>query len=67
VSGIGRFLKNVFFWTYDRGSWQWDLSCLFFILVIFTTPQDFLLNYSRFPLTPEEIRGILIDWIRSLL
>lgn len=54
-----RFLAAVFYWTYERGSWQWDLSCLFFIIVIFTTPQDFLESFSRRPLSPNEIRGLL--------
>ncbi len=55
---IGRLLRNIFFWTYARGSWQWDLSCLFFLVVIFTTPADFLYGYTHNPLTPEQIRAL---------
>ena len=66
MTQIGRFFHRVFFWTFPRGSWQWDLSCLFFLFVIFITPRDFLENYSHAPLTPEQIRGILLDWLVSL-
>lgn len=52
-------LRAIFYWTYERGSWQWDLSCLFFLLVIFTTPHDFLENFTRHPLSPDQIRSIL--------
>ena len=65
MNRAGRFLYRVFFWTYQRGSWQWDLCCLFFLLVIFATPQDFLLEYSRTALAPEQIRTIVKDWIFS--
>lgn len=56
-----RFLAAIFYWTYERGSWQWDLSCLFFIIVIFTTPQDFLESFTRRPLSPAEIRGLIVS------
>jgi|GEM_PF-3181142 len=56
---MGRFLYRVFFWTYERGSWQWDISCLVFILIIFTTPADFLMNFTRNPMTPDEIHGMI--------
>jgi hypothetical protein len=56
---IGRFLYRAFYWTYDRGSWQWDISCLVFIFIIFTTPSDFLSQYTRHALTPQEIHSIV--------
>lgn len=59
-----RFLAAVFYWTYERGSWQWDLSCLFFLVVIFTTPRDFLENCTRQPLTPDQIRAIFLSLFR---
>jgi hypothetical protein len=56
---IGRFLYRAFYWTYERGSWQWDLSCLVFLVIIFATPQDFLENFTRHFMRPEEIRSNL--------
>jgi hypothetical protein len=66
MSWLGRFFYRVFFWTYDRGSWQWDLSCLFFLLVIFSTPQDFLLDYSQNSMSPEQIRCLVANFFQSL-
>jgi hypothetical protein len=60
---IGRFLYRSFFWTYDRGSWQWDISCLVFIVIIFTTPADFLMDFSRHPMPPREIHRILLHFL----
>ena len=59
MTAIGRFFRNVFYWTYVRGSWQWDLSCLFFLLVIFTTPADFLQSHTANPLSPQQIRHLI--------
>jgi len=59
MNPVGRFFRNIFYWTYERGSWQWDVSCLFFVLVIFTTPGDFLQNYTSNPLSPDQIRHLL--------
>jgi hypothetical protein len=60
---IKHFLYRAFYWTYERGSWQWDVSCLVFILIIFTTPSDFLSQYTLHPLTPREIHSILRDFL----
>lgn len=58
-----RFLAAALYWTYERGSWQWDVSCLCFILVIFTTPHDFLGNFSHRPLSPDQIRSLLLSFL----
>jgi len=63
---IGRFFSRVLYWSYSRGSWQWDLGCLFFLFVIFTTPQTFLLQYTRNPLSPGQIHQILVGWLHRL-
>ena len=33
-----RVISRALFWTYQRGSWQYDLLCLVIILFIFLTP-----------------------------
>jgi hypothetical protein len=58
-----RFLWAWFYWTYTRGSWQWDLFCLFFLLIIFTTPHDFLESYTRHPMAPDKIRAIVASFL----
>ncbi|HSE41720.1 MAG TPA: hypothetical protein VLH08_13235 [Acidobacteriota bacterium] len=54
-----RFFVAILYWTYPRGTWQWDIYCLVIILIIFSTPQDFLESYTRYPMTPDEIRKTL--------
>lgn len=36
------FLSKVFFWTYPRGCWQYDLICIVILAFIFLTPPSVL-------------------------
>lgn len=33
-------LKKVLFWSYDRGTWQYDIMCVLILAFIFFTPND---------------------------
>ena len=35
-----RLLSKIFFWTYPRGCWQYDLICLAILAFIFLTPPS---------------------------
>lgn len=37
-------LKKVLFWSYERGSWQYDVMCVLILLFIFAFPNNFLPN-----------------------
>jgi hypothetical protein len=32
-------IKRVLFWTYERGSWQYDILCALILCFIFLTPR----------------------------
>ncbi len=34
-----RSILRILFWTYDRGSWQYDILCGFILAFIFLTPK----------------------------
>jgi hypothetical protein len=34
-------LKKILFWSYDRGTWQYDLMCVLILAFIFLTPNSF--------------------------
>jgi hypothetical protein len=45
-----RALARVIFWTYSRGTWQYDVLCALILAFIFLTPRDFFSKppfYSR--------------------
>jgi hypothetical protein len=34
-------LKKILFWSYERGSWQYDLMCVLILAFIFLSPNRF--------------------------
>jgi hypothetical protein len=38
MAGIGRVLYRTFFWSYERGSWQYDLAVILIVLFVLATP-----------------------------
>jgi len=42
-------VKNVLLWSYERGSWQYDVLCLLIIAVIFLIPSSYFEDRDRIP------------------
>ncbi|HKX32392.1 MAG TPA: hypothetical protein VJ302_32195 [Blastocatellia bacterium] len=42
-------IKNVLLWSYERGSWQYDLLCLSIIATIFLVPSHYFGDRDRLP------------------
>ncbi|MCI0663909.1 MAG: hypothetical protein L0220_22865 [Acidobacteria bacterium] len=40
-------IKNVVLWSYERGSWQYDVLCLLIIGTIFLAPSSFFGDRDR--------------------
>jgi hypothetical protein len=36
MSGIGRFFYRTFFWSYERGSWQYDIAVILILFFVFS-------------------------------
>jgi len=36
MSGIGRILYRMFFWSYERGSWQYDIAVILILFFVFS-------------------------------
>jgi hypothetical protein len=40
-------LKKLFFWNYERNTWQWDMLCVVILVFIFLTPKSWFENGER--------------------
>jgi hypothetical protein len=40
-------LKKLFFWNYERNTWQWDMLCVVILIFIFLTPKCWFENGER--------------------
>lgn len=51
-------LKKILFWSYERGSWQYDIMCVLILAFIFLSPQSIF--QSRASATPLIVRGAVL-------
>lgn len=40
-------LRKLFFWNYERNTWQWDALCVVILIFIFLTPKSWFENGER--------------------
>ena len=40
-------LKKLFFWNYERNTWQWDVLCVAILIFIFLTPKSWFDSSER--------------------
>jgi len=38
MAGPGQFLSRIFFWSYERGTWQYDLAVIVILIFVLLTP-----------------------------
>lgn len=51
LRGVGRFCVRSIFWTYQRGSWQYDIICAVILVFIFLTPASWFHDRPTLGLT----------------
>lgn len=51
VKAVGRFFHHSLFWTYQRGSWQYDIICAVILAFIFLTPASWFHDRPTLGLT----------------
>jgi uncharacterized membrane protein YfhO len=60
-------LKKILFWSYDRGSWQYDLMCVLIVLFILLAPNRWFHSRSSRPtiVTASEIKTAAQDSVEQ--
>ncbi|HKP87509.1 MAG TPA: hypothetical protein VJZ26_15510 [Blastocatellia bacterium] len=53
-------LKKVLFWSYERGSWQYDVMCVLILAFIFFAPNNFFYSYRSSAAETEIARPLVI-------
>jgi hypothetical protein len=39
MAGIGQIFTRMFFWTYERGTWQYDVAVVLILIFVLLTPR----------------------------
>jgi hypothetical protein len=46
-------MKRILLWTFDRGSFQWDILCLLILAFMFAIPRDWFQDVPDFMKVPS--------------
>jgi hypothetical protein len=59
-SRVTLVIKKAFFWSYERGSWQYDVICVLILSFIFLTPARWFHDRPRLQLSDlRHVQGIV--------
>jgi len=39
MAGLGQILSRTFFWSYERGTWQYDVAVILILVFVLLTPR----------------------------
>ena len=58
MAGIGRILSRTFFWSYERGTWQYDLAVIVILIFVLLTPRKWVNDQPQVgdPVGPEHVQ-----------
>ena len=40
MTSLGQILSKTFFWSYDRGTWQYDVAVILILVFVLLTPRN---------------------------
>jgi hypothetical protein len=62
MASLGTILKRTVFWSYERGTWQYDLAVVVILIFVFL-PKDWFHDQPRvgLPNTPDRVQIVAIS------
>jgi len=63
MASLGQILSRTFFWSYERGTWQYDLAVILILVFVLLTPRIWFHDkpQSGAPVTPGQVQLISQD------
>src|SRR5260370_577049 len=60
MASLGQILSRTFFWSYERGTWQYDVAVILILVFVLLTPRNWYLDkpQSGAPVTPGQVQLI---------
>ncbi len=68
MASLGQILSRTFFWSYERGTWQYDLAVILILVFVLVTPRGWFHDkpQSGAPVTPGQVQFISKDGNRLI-
>ncbi|HEV3098098.1 MAG TPA: hypothetical protein VGY75_00120 [Candidatus Udaeobacter sp.] len=63
MAGIRQILSRTFFWSYERGTWQYDVAVVLILIFALLTPRGWFRDQPQvgMPVASEQIQLILFS------
>ena len=61
MAGIAQFLNRIFFWSYERGTWQYDVAVILIVLFVVATPTRWFHDQPQVGLPVNSTRVELVS------
>jgi len=60
MASVGQILSRTFFWTYERGTWQYDLAVILILIFVLLTPRKWFNEQPQVgvPAYPGEVQHL---------
>jgi len=60
MAGFGKILSRTFFWSYERGTWQYDLAVIVILVFVLLTPRSWFRDQPQvdLPAAPEQVQMV---------
>ncbi len=61
MAGLKQFLNRTLFWSYERGTWQYDVAVVVILIFVLLTPRRWFQDQPQvgIPTAPERVQLIL--------
>ncbi len=61
MPGLGQILNRIFFWSYERGTWQYDVAVALILVFVLLTPTRWFRDQPQVGLPVNSTRVELIS------
>jgi hypothetical protein len=63
MAGVQKILARIFFWSYERGAWQYDIAVVVILIFVLLTPRSWFHDQPQvgMPAAPEQVQLILVS------
>ncbi len=61
MADSGQILSKIFFWQFERGSWQYDLAVIGILVFVFFMPRKWLRDQPESSMPPQSLQIELLN------
>ena len=63
MASLKQILSRTFFWSYERGTWQYDVAVVLILIFVLLTPRGWFRDQPQvgMPVTSEQVQLVLIS------